>query len=481
MSGAPASLNSPNPFAGHPAATRTLFFVEMWERFSYYGLGAVLVLFMASPVSVGGLGLREDSALTVYGTYASSVFLLGVPLSLLADGLLGPARAVLIGGAVITAGHVVMAMPTPWALFPGLALIAIGTGLLKPCIGSLVSGLYSEPSLRKSGMRLFYMSISIGGLLGPLALRLIRVLPWVSPGIGWHLAFASAAAGMGLGLILYSRIRGDLPSPAPAAPVRAVLAGFAVSLVAAIALGIFLLFSPHACVVYAVVVGAFVYFRFLSVHPESGRRSLLLLMLIVSIVCSSLIGQMFSSLTLLADKFVGREFLGLRMAPEYYAVIFAAFVIMCTVWLARFRDRGVWFLDVQHAIPIGIACLGLSLLMLAVGAQLGQSTLISPVWLVAAYALKAISEVLIIPAAFSVLGETAPRRQGSYYMAIWLLGAGLGNNLSKMLSIAMPKQAEGLSGFFAAECVVVSLIAVFFWAYGSRLAAQVDECRNPSV
>lgn len=308
MSGAPASLNSPNPFAGHPAATRTLFFVEMWERFSYYGLGAVLVLFMASPVSVGGLGLREDSALTVYGTYASSVFLLGVPLSLLADGLLGPARAGVDrrccdNGWTCRHGDAHAMGAISWARAhcdrhrPAQALHRfVG---LRPLLRAIPQEIRDEALLHEHQYRRAPWPFG-----APADSRAALGLS----GIGWHLAFASAAAGMGLGLILYSRIRGDLPSPAPAAPVRAVLAGFAVSLVAAVALGIFLLFSPHAWVVYAVVVGAFVYFRFLSVHPESGRRSLLLLMLIVSIVCSSLIGQMFSSLTLLADKFVGRDF-----------------------------------------------------------------------------------------------------------------------------------------------------------------------------
>src|SRR5580704_15770169 len=186
-------------FFGHPRGLSTLFFTEMWERFSYYGMRALLILFMTATVAKGGLGFPTSKAGAIYGLYTAMIYLFSLPGGWLADRIIGLQRGVLWGGVIIALGHFSMAIPSLTTFYIGLALIVIGTGLLKPNISTLVGTLYTEQDIRRdAGFSIYYMGINIGALISPL------VCGYLGENINWHYGFGAAGVGMTLGLVQYS-------------------------------------------------------------------------------------------------------------------------------------------------------------------------------------------------------------------------------------------------------------------------------------
>jgi proton-dependent oligopeptide transporter, POT family len=207
------NVGDPTDFAGHPRALPTLFFTELWERFSYYGMRSILILYMTDPATRGGLGFADTDASTLYGNYTSSVYLTAVPGGLIADYLLGARRAVFLGGVIIAAGHFSIAYGSLTTFYLGLVLISLGTGLLKPNISTMVGALYKENDPRRdSGFSIFYMGINIGSVLaGIIVGYLARGVTFknflaargLDPNSNWDYAFGAAGVGMVIGLIIY--------------------------------------------------------------------------------------------------------------------------------------------------------------------------------------------------------------------------------------------------------------------------------------
>src|SRR5919112_168810 len=178
-------------FFGHPRGLSTLFFTEMWERFSYYGMRAFLILYMVAPVASGGLGFADARAASIYGTYTGSAWAAAILGGLVADRWLGPYRTVLVGGIVIAAGHFTLAFKSLPFFYPGLAFIVLGTGLLKPNVSTLVGSLYPRGDARRdAGFSIFYMGINLGAFIGPL------IAGYLAQRVNWHIGFASAGVGM---------------------------------------------------------------------------------------------------------------------------------------------------------------------------------------------------------------------------------------------------------------------------------------------
>ena len=199
-------------FLGHPPGLSTLFFTEMWERMSYYGMRALLVLFMTLNLQEGGLGISVVSATAIYGIYTGAVYFLGLPGGWIADRWIGGQNAIFYGGLIIMVGHILLAIPNDNTFFLGLTFVAIGTGLLKPNIGALVGQLYeANDKRREGGYALYYMGINIGSLIGGL------VCGWVQVNISYHAAFGAAAIGMGIGLIQFKltsyKLKGNAENP----------------------------------------------------------------------------------------------------------------------------------------------------------------------------------------------------------------------------------------------------------------------------
>lgn len=210
------SSNSDSGWFGHPKGLSTLFFTEMWERMSYYGMRAMLVLFMTASLQQEGLGFTVASAAAIYGLYTGSVYFLGLPGGWLADRLFGGQKAVWYGGIIIMCGHIILAVPHEYSFFIGLIFVATGTGLLKPNISAMVGQLYTdEDERRDGGYAIYYMGINLGSLIG------YYVCGYFMENVGWHWAFGAAAVGMAIGLIQYKRTLNNLPehSSLPANPL----------------------------------------------------------------------------------------------------------------------------------------------------------------------------------------------------------------------------------------------------------------------
>ena len=219
-----AALAIDRRFFGHPLGLSTLFFTEMWERFSFYGMRAILILFMVAPVTEGGLGLPVSDAGAIQGTYTAMVYMMTMAGGWFADKLIGLRRSVFWGGVLIMAGHVSLAFPGLATFYFGLILLVLGTGLLKGNVSAMVGQLYSaEDTRRDAGFSLYYMGINLGGFLGPLVCGYFAqsegfratLAGWgMQPEAAWHFGFAAAAVGMLFGLIQYQLGRKRFPEKA---------------------------------------------------------------------------------------------------------------------------------------------------------------------------------------------------------------------------------------------------------------------------
>ena len=196
------TLNSQKQIFGHPAGLYVLFFTEMWERFSYYGMRAILVLYLvaeSTPDAINpGLNWETGAALSLYGTYTMLVYVASIPGGWIADNILGQKKSVLYGGILLVLGHSILAVEEMWAFYTGLGLIIAGVGMLKPNISSMVGGLYAQGDVRRDdGFIIFYIGINVGAFLSSL------IVGYVGETYGWHYGFGLAGIGMTLGLIQY--------------------------------------------------------------------------------------------------------------------------------------------------------------------------------------------------------------------------------------------------------------------------------------
>ncbi|MDX2143819.1 MAG: oligopeptide:H+ symporter, partial [Rhodospirillaceae bacterium] len=370
--GASSTVSADRAFFGHPRGLATLFFSEMWERFSYYGLRALLILYMTASVSIGGLGLDVATAGIIYGTYTSMVYLMSVPGGWLADRVLGQRKAVLVGGILIAGGHFSLAVPAA-AFFPlGLTLIVLGTGLLKPNISVIVGQLYAPADERRdAGFSIFYMGINLGAFIGPLITGYLAqsagfrdtLTGWgLDPTNAWHWGFGAAGIGMTLGLIQYvlgGRALGEAglkpggaPTPELAAKYRRqvlIYGAVVFALVAAVGLaaGAGLVAITPAFVRdaagYSLLVVTVAYFAMMFLDrqwtaQERGRLWMIFVFFLASAVFWSVFDQAGSTLNLFADRSTDNTVFGFAFPSSWYQSLNPLFIILfapvfATLWV----------------------------------------------------------------------------------------------------------------------------------------------------
>src|SRR5215475_6232464 len=337
------SFKDTSGIGGHPRGLTTLFFTEMWERFSYYGMRAILTLYMTKAVALGGLGLDDKFAQGIYGAYTGSVYLMSIPGGWFADKVLGTRRAVLIGGILIALGHYSMAVPTIYTFSAGLVLIVLGTGLLKPNVSAVVGELYSpEDQRRDAGFSLFYVGIDIGALAAPL------VTSPLGEKINWHLGFGAAGVGMTLGVIQYvigrERLAHAGAPPRQTSAEARRKAAIGVLFMAAISAAVGVLFFGPAIVVENkmwIMLGALVVFLgwlFLAfLKPEEKKPvGAIVILILFSIIFWACYEQAGSSFNLFARDFTNRSVFGFEFPAGLYQSSPAFFVLLLTpffVWL----------------------------------------------------------------------------------------------------------------------------------------------------
>jgi POT family proton-dependent oligopeptide transporter len=405
-------------FGGHPRGLQTLFFTELWERFSYYGMRSLLVLYLTAAVGRGGLAMKVEDATAIYGWYTSLVYFTCLPGGFLADRWLGQRRSVLLGGIVIAAGHFSLAMASVPFLYLGLALIICGTGLLKPNVSTMVGTLYEKNDPRRDGgFSIFYMGINLGATISPLVCGYLAQHPsfleflksrGVDPNAGWHFGFAAAGVGMVLGVIQFAlgkRHFGpavDGPRERPPEDQSKLNEPFT---------------REDWTRMAAIAVLFFFTTLFWTGYEQAG-----------------------SSLNLFADRLTDNRILGREIPSSWYQAINAGFIIAFApvfAWLwVRLGKR-------EPSSPAkfawGLFAQATGVLVIAAGALLAVRTgsKVSPMWLVVVYLFSTFGELCLSPVGLSTVTKLAPARVSSLMMGVWFLSLSLGN-----------KCAGWVAGFF---------------------------------
>jgi proton-dependent oligopeptide transporter, POT family len=476
----PRTIEGDTRFFGHPRGLSTLFFTEMWERFSYYGMRALLILFMTAPAAAGGLGFDTARAGPIYALYVSSVYLLSVPGGWVADRVLGLRRTVFVGGVIIMSGHICLAVPSIATFYLGLVLIAIGTGLLKSNVSVLVGKLYQPDDVRRdAGYSIYYMGINSGALIAPIitgwlaqsdGFKRILESAGIAPETSWHWGFGAAAVGMFLGLVQYV-VGGKHLSPDGLLPVRPTdpvaaakverqvrLVGV-VTLIVLMVLGAFALSGVVAIdaevisrnfgwVLIAVTVGFFAWLFLLGQWTRDERKSLVVIavLFLAATVFWMAYEQAGSTLNLFAQRSVDNRMLGHSFPASWYQSLPPLFIItFAPVFAAIWIRLGPRNPSSPAKFAFGLLLLGLGFaVMIGAATSAVSGARVSPLWLVLSYWLQTMGELCLSPVGLSAMSKLAPVRIAGLVMGVWFLALAVGNYLAGMASsfyetIPLPK------------------------------------------
>jgi proton-dependent oligopeptide transporter, POT family len=448
---ADASLPAPattRTILGQPIGLATLFLTELWERFTYYGIQSLLILFMVAPAEKGGLALGDKSAASVYGLYVGSTYLLGLLGGWIADRLAGAQRAVVAGGILIAIGNSLLALGTPAIFFVGLLVIALGVGLLKPNVSALVAALYPEGGARRdAGFSIFYMGINTGGFIGPV------IVPIIATAFGWRFGFALTALGMVLGVswFLWARrfLAGAGTAVAPAqraswTPIvlLLVLLGAAVllALSGAVHIDAALLGSFASWAVSLLAVAYFLYLLFFAGLTVTERKRVLVMVALFAGSVTFWAGyfQQGASFNLFAARYTDMHILGWNAPPGILQSLDSLFVIILAgVFAALWLALGKRNRDPPAAAKFGVALLllgcGFLVMYFAAGRVLGGHRVLST-WLICAYFLHVCGEMCISPVGLSNMSKLIPPRFVGQAMGMWFLSLALGGILAGRLT-----------------------------------------------
>ncbi|MBP6506271.1 MAG: peptide MFS transporter [Opitutaceae bacterium] len=468
---------------GHPRGLTTLFFTEMWERFSYYGMRALLILFMVAAVSEGGLGFDTKRAAAIYGTYTMSVYLLSILGGFIADNFIGARRAVFIGGVIIACGHFSLACHSLPSFFAGLVLIALGTGLLKPNVSTMVGSLYAPGDERRdAGFSIFYMGINLGGFLAPLVTGFLAQHSWFKarlaswgfdPAHSWHWGFAAAGIGMTLGLIQYVRQQSRLASVGqpPALPTDGSRPWGTLALVALGSLALIVILKAsddHPALVYALFaaqIAATLYFAFRP-DPASNRMAAILIFFSAAVIFWSIFEQAGSTISLFADQLTRNEVFGQTFPSSWWQSVGS---IMIIVLAPVFAYLWIKLGSRQPSSPLkfvlGLCFVALSFVLMVPAAKLTLEGRVSPLWLVGLFFLQTVGELLISPVGLSIMTKLAPPRLTGLVMGIWFLALAFGNKLAGVLAGSFKNDnASQLADFFWHQALLVGVATLVLFA-----------------
>lgn len=449
-------------FAGHPKGLGPLFFTELWERFSYYGMRAILILYMTSTAAQGGLGFDVKHAASIYGTYTMAVYLTALPGGLIADYLTGARLAVFLGGIIIACGHFSMVFQSLTFFYAGMALIAIGTGLLKPNISAMVGGLYKEDDPRRdSGFSIFYMGINIGALLAPLVIGYLakgesfkRILTsmGMDPMSSWHWGFGAAGVGMIIGLIVYVLNREKLAAVGNKVKTRSKTDATG---------------KADEDVKPALTKG------------DWKRIAAIFIFFVFTILFWAAYEQKGASLNLFADRLVDTTIFGIKFPAPYLQSLTPAFVIMLTpifsiLWV-RLRER-------QPSSPVkftlGMLFIGVAYLLMIPAAMLTAQGRVSFWWLVGLYFLEVCGEMCLSPVGLSTVTKLSPPKLVGIMMGVWFLASSFGSKLAGYLSGFFvsdnPGQLVRLYGGIAAGLLVATVVLALMTPTIKRLMGRVS-------
>ncbi|MEO5602055.1 MAG: peptide MFS transporter [Cyclobacteriaceae bacterium] len=450
-------MDSDKSFFGHPKGLSTLFFTEMWERFSYYGMRALLLLFMLASLEDGGMALNEQTAGAIYGLYTMFVYLLALPGGWLADKFFGLRKSVFYGGCIIALGHFCMAVPSQETFFIGLLLIVLGTGLLKPNISTLVGELYStnEQARRDSGFTLFYAGINLGAAISPI------ITGYLGEKVNWHYGFGVAVLGMVLGLIQFKLTEKNLGQAGletvsthdaqTAKSERNIRAGLWV-VGAFLIILLLLLFTKTLSIDpvliarilgYLIPISAIAYFMYVllfqNLEPHERKKVIVIAIFFLTTgLFYSGYEQQGSSLNLFADRYTDM-FIGnfempaswMQSIPPVAVISFSFVFAWLWVWLAKRNmnpstpvklSMGLLFMGLGYAVMMGAS-------LVVIG---GDKPL--PTWLALTYLLHTFGEICLYPIGLSAVTKLSPKRLVGQMMGVFFISLAYGNLIAGLFA-----------------------------------------------
>ncbi|MDF2855882.1 MAG: amino acid/peptide transporter [Neobacillus sp.] len=463
-------------FFGHPKGLFTLFFTEFWERFSYYGMRAILVYYMYYEVSKGGLGLDENLALSIMSIYGSLVYMSGVIGGWLADRIFGTSKAVFYGGILIMFGHIVLAIPGSVAMFfVSMILIVIGTGLLKPNVSTIVGEMYSETDDRRdAGFTIFYMGINMGAFLSPLIVGSVMKY-------SFHLGFGIAAIGMFVGLVMFVLTKKknlglagtNIPNPLSQTEKKKTytIIGLGVVLIAVlcavlIPMGILTFSSFINIVTFLGVLIPTIYFVIMYRSPkttpvERSRIIAYIPLFIAAVMFWSIQEQGSTILASYADKRTQLDWLGITIQPAWFQSLNPLFIIVFAPVFAWFWVKlGKRQPTIPQKFSLALLFAGLSFLVILLPAYFGGTdSLVSPMWLVLSYLIVVFGELCISPVGLSATTKLAPAAFSAQTMSLWFLASAAAQALNaQIVKFYSPANELAYFGVIGGAAIILSII-----------------------
>ena len=433
------SLTQEKTIFGHPVGLYILFFVEMWERFSYYGMRAILTLFLAAPIIMddpqSGYGWTNTETLSFYGTYTMFVYLMSIPGGWIADKFIGQKKAVMLGGLLLCFGHGILAVDAEWAFFTGLILIVVGVGFLKPNISTMVGGLYKKgDNKRDTGFYIFYMGINIGAFLGALTVGAVAAK------YGWHYGFGLAGIGMAIGQLVYI---------------------YGLKYLEGVGEFIGSEKSPDKDLMNKPLTSV-----------EKDRMLVMFLSFLIIIVFWGAFEQAGGLMSLYTEQKTDRmlsfslPFIGNEVPAAIFQSINAFFIIIFATIVAKFWSD--WAKKGKESSSLFKMAIGLIIMAFGFFFMTKASTEVimegdevvqksAMIWLVLAYLFHTIGELCASPVALSFITKLAPVKYAAFMMGAYFAATGLGNKVAGFVG----QLSEG-----AGEFQVFTGIAIFCTLFG---------------
>ena len=465
---------------GHPRGLPWMLNVEMWERFSYYGMRAILLYFITDTVAGGGLGLSANSGQVILASYSAAVYLLAIPGGIFADRIIGPWLSTLYGGLVIMAGHICLSIPTPALSWTGIVLVAVGTGFIKPNLSTIVGGLYDDDDPRRdAGFQLFYMSVNLGSLASPL------VTGWLREHYGYHAGFFSAAVGMGVALIAFIYGRHKLSAfaftvPNPIRPQerrRFVLASFLTVVAAAALVAVLsaltgsLLDAISATMLIIPAGAALGYFALMFRSPKVTAHERTHLRAYIPLWIGAVLFFMISEqaagkmATFAKDNTDGHiPLIGWAITPETYQSINPATIVILAPFIGwLFTRRAGRFPSTIMKFAISVLTIGTSAFILGYGFQTWTGgAKLSPWWFLAVvFIIQTVAELFLSPVGLSTTSALAPKNFASQTMSLWLLTTATGQGLAGFI-ISRTENVANSTYYYGLGVVTVAVAIILF-------------------
>ncbi|MDN3017652.1 peptide MFS transporter [Paenibacillus sp. BSR1-1] len=463
-------------FFGHPKGLFTLFFTEFWERFSYYGMRAILVFYMYYEVSKGGLGIDKTLALSIMSIYGSLVYMSGIIGGWLADRIFGTSKAVFYGGILIMFGHIVLAIPGSVSMFfLSMVLIVLGTGLLKPNVSTVVGEMYSEEDNRRdAGFTIFYMGINAGAFLSPLIVGSVM-------DYSFHLGFGIAAVGMFLGLIVFiltkkknlglagTIVKNPL-SPAEKKKVFTIIGLGAVIIavlcVVLISMGKLTFESFINLVTILGILIPTMYFIVMYRSPkttavERSRVIAYIPLFIAAVMFWSIQEQGSTILASYADTRTQLNFAGIKISPAWFQSLNPLFIIIfAPVFAAIWVKLGKRQPTIPQKFSLSLLFAGVSFLVILLPAYLGgANSLVNPLWLVLSYLICVFGELLLSPVGLSATTKLAPAAFSAQTMSLWFLASAAAQALNaQLVKFYTPETEMTYFGVIGGASIVLGII-----------------------